>query len=221
MNCAKRITLKSSLACSVLVVSVLLTSCIDYVQTISYKDGMYRFYFKATLSKVLFAIANEDPEDIFDGLNKDAFSSLPENVEIRPVNTDLEVGAEFALRVSPRTADAAEKAFLPTVAGKKCFIPFLPGNKTDSFAGGMKSKSGGGEDEAFTKAILSSAKCRVMVGKNIIPTIEAAYFEGTGGQNCPVPVFDYGETWCMEIPFIVLFEDGMYRLDRIVVIRGG
>ena len=60
-----------------------------------------------------------------------------------------------------------------------------------------------------------------MVGKNIIPAIEAAYFEGTGGQNCPVPVFDYGETWCMEIPFIVLFEDSMYRLDRIVVIRGG
>ena len=181
MNCAKRITLKSSLACFVLVASVLLTSCIDYVQTISYKDGMYRLYFKATLSKVLFAMTDEDPEDIFDGLNKDAFSSLPENVEIRPVNTDLEVGAEFALRVSPKTADAAEKAFLPTVTGNKCYLPFLLGNETGNFAGGMKSKSDGGEGEAFTKAILSSAKCHVMVGKNIIPMIETAYFEGNGG----------------------------------------
>lgn len=46
-----------------------------------------------------------------------------------------------------------------------------------------------------------------------------AYFEGRGGQNYSVAVFDYGESFCMEIPFIVLFETGMYKFDRIVVIR--
>ncbi len=63
--------------------------------------------------------------------------------------------------IKERTADAAESPFLPTGTGNKCYLPCLPGSIT--------SKPGGGEDEAFAKAILSSAKCRVMVGKSIIP----------------------------------------------------
>lgn len=220
MNFTKRIPIKPLTVCLALIVSILFTSCLDYVQTVSYKNDMYQVYYKVTLSKLLFALGDEDPEDIFDELNEDAFPTMPEHVEIRPVNTDLEVGAEFALHISPKTTDAKEKAFLPTVSGNKCYIPFLPGSETNNFASNMKSKSGSGDDEVFVKAILSSAKCRVMVDKNVIPTIETAYFAGIGGQNCPVPIFDYGEIWCMEIPFIVLFEDGMYRFDKIVVIRG-
>ncbi len=71
--------------------------------------------------------------------------------------------------IKERTADAAESPFLSTGTGNKCYLPCLHGSKTDNFAGSITSKPGGGEDEAFAKAILSSAKCRVMVGKSIIP----------------------------------------------------
>ena len=87
------------------------------------------------------------------------------------------------------------------------------------FSFGDFMKSDDSKSQAISEAILSSVKCRVMVSKKIISSINNAYFEGCGGQNYSVAVFDYGESFCMEIPFIVLFEAGMYKFDRIVVIR--
>ena len=106
-------------------------------------------------------------------------------------------------------------SFLPTVAGKKCFIPFLLG-QNDSISDSVGSDS---EGEEFAAAIMSSAKCRILLSKNLIPEIETAYFEGKGGQNFSIPVFDYGEANCLEIPFIILTQEGMYRTDRVVIIK--
>lgn len=198
-------------------VSFVFMSCVDYVQTITYKNGSYQLYYKITLSKVLFELADEDPEEMFEEYDEEALEDLPENVYINRVNTDLEVGAEFSLSINPKTTDETEKALLPTVAGNKCYIPFLLGSDNNSMVDDFKSSD---EDaEEITKGILSSAKCRVMIDKSVIPGIEAAYFEGRDGQNYAVAIFDYGNSYCIEIPFIVLFETGMYRFDRIVVIK--
>ena len=67
---------------------------------------------------------DEDPEEIFRGFDEEALGEVPENASVSPVNTDLEVGAEFKFGIDPKTTDETEKSFLPTVAGKKCFIPF-------------------------------------------------------------------------------------------------
>ena len=200
-----------------LLIPLLFTSCIDYVQSITYKDGKYQIYYKITLSKLLFAMADDDPEEIFEYFDEESLEDFPENVDVKPVNTDLEVGAEFLLLIDPKTTDETEKSFLPKLAGQKCYISFLFGREDFSFADFMKSDDS--ESQAISEAILSSAKCRVMVSKKIISSINNAYFEGRGGQNYSVAVFDYGESFCMEIPFIVLFESGMYKFDRIVVIR--
>lgn len=197
--------------------SVFLISCLDSVQTVSYKDGAYHLYYKVTLSKVLFALGDEDPESIFDALNDDVFSDLPKHIKVNKVNTDLEVGAEFALTVKANSSNKTERSFLPTTVGNKCYIPFLLGTSADSYTDSLKSDE---DYESLVEALLASAKCRVMVSKSVVPVVETAYFEGTGGQNCSVPVFDYGESWCMEIPFIVLFDTSMYRFDRLVVIKG-
>lgn len=196
-------------------ISLIFTSCIDYVQSVTYKDGKYQMYYKITLSKVLFALGDQDPDDIFDEFDEEALSELPENVEVKPVSTDLEVGAEFTLSIDPRTTDEREKEFLPTVAGKKCFIPFLFGNNTDTLTG----KSKGDEGEAIAEAIMSSAKCRILISKKVIPEIETAYFEGRGGQNYSVALFDYGDSWCAEIPFILLMDEPKYKFDKLVVIK--
>ncbi len=200
-----------------LLIPVLFTSCIDYVQTVSYKDGKYQIYYKVTLSKLLFAIADEDPEEIFEYFDEESLEDLPENADVKPVNTDLEVGAELSLLIDPKTTDESEKFFLPKVAGQKCYIPFLLGSE-DSLLDDFK-ESDDNEWQSFSEAILSSAKCRVMVSKKLISSVANAYFEGRGGQNYSVAVFDYGESFCMEIPLIVLFETGMYKFDRIVVIK--
>ena len=75
------------------------------MQSITYKDGKYQMYYKVTLSKVLFALGDEDPEEIFESFDEDTLEDLPENVDVKPVNTDLEVGAEFSLSIDPKTTD--------------------------------------------------------------------------------------------------------------------
>ena len=172
-------------------------------------------YYKVTLSKLLFAMADEDPEEIFMDFDEEEIGELPPNISIKPVNTELEVGAEFTFEIDPKTTDETEKSYLPTVAGKKCFIPFLLG-QNDSISDSVGSDS---EGEEFAAAIMASAKCRILLSKNLIPEIETAYFEGKDGQNFSIPVFDYGEVNCLEIPFIILTQEGMYRTDRVVIIK--
>ena len=174
-------------------------------------------YYKVTLSKVLFAMAEQDPEEIFKDFDKDALGELPKNVTVKNVNTDLEVGAEFSLVIDPRTNDEQEKSFLPKINGNKCYIPLLLGSEDSSFADSMSSTDSDGQ--AIAQAIMSSAKCRVLISKSVIPQIETAYFEGKGGQNYSIALFDYGDSYCLEIPFIILMEKGNQRLDRIVVIK--
>ena len=201
---------------SLILVSVLLTSCVDYVQAISYKNGTYQLYYKFTLSKVLFAMMDQDPEEIFGEINSDTEENLPNNARTRIINTDLEVGEEFYFEVNPKTTDETEKSFLPKVAGKKCYIPFLLGTN-DSIKD--EAETSDSESEAMAQAFLSSSKCRVMIGKNILKNIETAYFEGKGGQNYSIPVFDYGESYCLEIPFVILYGNNMLNLERIVIIQ--
>lgn len=198
-------------------VSLLFTSCIDYVQAISYKDGNYHIYYKITLSKVLFALGNEDPEEFFaETFDEQAFNELPESARLKKVNTDLEVGIECGVIIHPKTSNEEEKALLPKAGGNKYYIPFLLGNKGD-LSDVMQPDDTGTED--LVQALMASAKCRIMIGKKIIPDIESAYFEGLGGQNYSVPVFDYGDVFCMEIPFSVLFESGMYNFNDLIIIK--
>ena len=194
-----------------------LTSCIDYVQSISYKNGKYQMYYKVTFSKMLFAMMDENAEKDFETFNEESLDDFPANTSVSPVNTDLEVGAEFKFSIDPKTTDDTEKSFLPTISGNKCFIPFLLGEKdsvNNSIGTGSKT-----EGDALADAILSSGKCRILISKAVISSIETAYFVGKGSQNYSIPVFDYGDSHCLEIPLPVLFENGMYRTDRVVVIR--
>lgn len=200
----------------VIFLTLWLTSCVDYVQSISYKNGKYKMYYKVTLSKVLFALGDQDPEEIFELFDEEALNDLPENIDIKPVNTDYEVGAEFSSLIDPHTTNDEEKKMLPKISGNKCYIPFLLG-ENKSISDSVKSKDS--DDQAFTEAFLSSSKCRVLIGKNIISAIETAYFEGKGKKNYSIPIFDYGDNYCLEIPFSVLCQEGMYRTDRIVIIK--
>lgn len=197
--------------------ALLFTSCIDYVQSISYKDGEYQLYYKITLSKLLVAMADQDPDEMFSEFNEENLDSLPEGAKVNPVNTDLEVGAEFHFSVNPKTENEKERSFLPKTSKEKCYIPFLLGENGTAFTDGVNSSDQ--EAQSITQAILSSAKCRILMSKKILPSIKAAYFEGYYNQTYTIPVFDYGDSYCLEIPFIVLFDSATYRFDRVVVIK--
>lgn len=208
----------------IFVFSFLFFSCVDYIQAISYKDGKYTIYYKITLSKILLELADEEPDSIFDDFVFDEFSDyesllMPKNMKINKVNTDLEVGAEFKISVSAQTQDETEKKLLPTVAKNKIKIPVFFGDVSDGLNEDFGDSYSDDYADEFAQAIFSAAKSRVLIGKNIVPSIEICYFEGKGGQNYSIPVFDYGESWCLEIPFIVFFETEMYDFENIVIIK--
>lgn len=73
------------------------------------------------------------------------------------------------------------------------------------------------EQEDIVLAMLSSAKGRILISKKIIPNIKVAYFEGRGAENRTVPVFDYGDDFCVEFPFILFLESDIYNFDKLVL----
>ncbi len=199
---------------SLILTSVLLTSCVDYVQSVSLKNGKYELYYKLTLSKILLALAETDPNLYLDEITKD-FSSIEKG--FKTVNTDTEIGFELAVSVDKNTKDKEEKELIPTVQKNKILIPFLPSQAFES--AGLSPFSDDFDDSLeITQAILSSAKARVLIGKEIAPEIETAYFEGKGGKSYSIPVYNYGNSFCLEIPFGVLLEERMYDFSNIVII---
>lgn len=200
-----------------------LTSCIDYTECITFKDGCYHFYQKIALSKTLLALINEDADKYFEknfGPIEESDSHGGEKIE--NVNTELEIGREWKFSISAKTNDAKEKKFLPTVSKNKVFIPFMTGDEENlaSWRDTLDELKSSDEDtQQAMIAFLSASKCRVVVGKNIIPRIEAAFFEGKGGQDYAIAFFDWGESYCFEIPFVVLLNDGKYKFDKMTILR--
>lgn len=209
---------KSLLSVFIIAIVLMLTSCIDYVQSISYSNGKYHLYHKVTLSKLLLEMADEDAEYFVDEILETSSYELPENVTMKGVNTETEAGFEFILDVDPKTATEDEKAFLPTKSGDKYFIPFYVSEMMSDF----DDFDDVDLDDSFTLAMFSTGKVRVMIAKNIIPSIKDAYFEAEDedDENFYISVFDYGNNYSLEIPFLLFFDEYLYDLDRIVITRG-
>lgn len=207
---------KSLLSIFIIVLVLTLTSCIDYVQSITYSNGKYHLYHKITLSKILFEMTGEDAEYSVDEFLDTSSHELPDYITLKGVNTETEAGFEFILDVDPKTASEEEKQFLPTMSGDKYFIPL---HISESM-----SDSDDFDDvdlaDSVTLLMISTAKLRVMIAKNIMPSIQNAYFEAEDGENFYISVFDYGNNYCLEIPFLLFFENYLYDLNRIIITRG-
>lgn len=174
-------------------------------------------YYKISISKTIFAMAGEDPEKLFETSEETELTGIPETASIKRFSTDYEVCAEFSFAISPKTKDEKERAFLPKTKGNKCYIPFLFGNEELNHSDSMNNDDE--ESNAIAKAMLSSAKCRVLLNKQAFPHVTSAFFEGTEEQDYSIPLFDYGDSYCLEIPFIVLTEQDMYNFEQIVIIQ--
>lgn len=191
-------------------IMVCLTSCVDYTQSITLKDGKYIIYIKVTMSKALLAMAGEDANDWADRLIEgDDFPA-----GFNKVVTESEVGAQCTVAIDTNTRNKDEKAIIPTIKKNKVVIPFLPSEATDELV------STDDDTNDMVMAIMSSAKCRILVSKKIVSNIASAYFEGKGGQNYSIAAFDYGDIWGLEVPFTVLMESGRYNFDNIVILQG-
>lgn len=193
--------------------ALLFTSCLDYVQSLSWQDGKYRLYTKVTLSKNLLSMTETGSGEFLRELEKGAHNTFPEPVETIPVNTETEAGLELILTINPRKASAREQQLLPKRNGEIISVPFLIGQResTGSLSGLQ------GDEESYARIMLSTAKCRVLIAKTVLPSVSSAWFAGRGGQDFSIPVYDYGESFCLEIPLTVLYDSGMYNTENILL----
>lgn len=191
--------------------SFILISCFDFVQSISYEKGIYHYYYKFTFSKDLIELSGNDVNEYIATLQNEITDEV---LNISSINTDEDVGIEFSIDINPKSATENEKSLLPKNSKNKLYIPFFKKDDCTEYFNYP--------DDEYTQiisAILSFAKCRVFISKNIISSPEIAYFEGTGGKIFSIPIFDYGSVFCLEIPFSVFSDETMYKMDKIVIIK--
>ena len=199
---------------SVLLLSVvcLFTSCIDYVQTISFVDGQYISTYKVTMSKLL--MEQTDSEDSFYMDIEDIEDSLAEmgcEYAVQNIDNDFDAGYEFALAVDE---DDTDYDFMPYLYHSELHIPFLLGQDSDEFEDILNDDDD--EIQAITLMMLSSGKARVIIDKDIMPDIRGAYFAGYD-SDCDLPVYDYGDSFGVEIPLTVLALGSDYDLEYLIV----
>lgn len=185
----------------------MLVSCVDYVQSISIKNGVYNLYYKVTLSKMLDAMGEGSAESFFDD-DIDSFN-MPRGAKANKIDTELESGIQFSIPVEKNTKDSDEKALLPVIKGNLICVPFPIGDTDFTDSVDLESDTG-----AMTAAILSSAKCRIIICKDVARDVSNVYFSGAD-SNYPIPFYDYGEAWCAEIPFIIMFQDNFYDFSHV------
>lgn len=202
-----------------LLLPFLLTSCFDYVQSVGNKNGRQQIYYKVTFSKPLMEMIGENTQESW--LDDETLESFGNKASLRNIDTDLEFGAEISADLDPKSlnpeTDGELMDLLPRVSGKKCLIPFMPGEKSDALDG--MADSAGEETGAMMIAMLSTLKARVLVDKSLVPKMKSACFIGNGVEDYQIPFYDYGPAWCLEILLNVLLERESYQLGTIVVTK--
>ena len=164
-------------------------------------------------------IAGEDPESFFEGFDEEELGDLPDFVSLNKIDSDLELGFEITAYLDPNSKDEDVIFILPKENEYEYYIPFFVGY-SNMFNSVYTSDD---SEKEIAQAMLSSAKCRVMVGKNIIPYAEGAYIpawdDSWYGEDYKMSVYDYGDSYCVEVPCLILLESDEYDLSRIVFVK--
>ena len=197
----------------------LFTSCVDYVQSISFDGENYNGYMRVTFSKGLLAVAEIDPEEEL--LTEEDIVNFPGDFKISEVSTEMEKGISLRFSENKNNLSYEQQKFIPIYDPTLdlYYIPFFlgEGENQEEIQESIENE----EDEltnGMTALMLSTTKCKIMIDKNVIPVINNVYFEGKDTEiDYKLSYFDYGNGYCIEIPFLLLVDDFPYDLTHIIV----
>lgn len=188
------------------ILPLIFTSCVDVVQTIDFKNGNYQIGYRITMTKAFLEMSGENPENCF---SDEDFDDFPEEVTLKKINTSTDIGYGFDISISPKTTDET-KEFLPKVLKDgRIEIPLILSDELSE----SQNSDYDPETKAISEAMLSSAKWRVFVTKNLLPSISKAYLENEyGTQN--VDFFEVGDVFVISIPFVLIKEETFLRIEK-------
>ena len=186
--------------------SVILTSCVDIVQSINFKDGKYKMDYRITISKATLKLADTD----FDSFYTEDFDDLPNNTQFEKIDTEFDSGIAISFLIEPRTSNEEFKEFLPKTLGNgKIKIPLFAAKEISESI----NDADGGDYAQITGAFFASSKWRVYIAKKIIPSISSVCLRYKYGAN-DLSFYEIGETYCIEIPLLLISKDSYLELEK-------
>lgn len=189
---------------SVLVV-LCLTSCFEFVQSISLEGESYHIKRQISFPKYFLAMifaTEESSEETFSLEDFELqFDRLAESMQGESFHTPSESGIISTMIINKDTQNEEELASLPRKDGTKFIIPLIDMTET-------AEKAQTDWDSLMAAYILlSTAEYQLTLGKEIVPHISYAYLiEQNSNEQYLVSVMDNGKNYLIEIPVMPLFE---------------
>lgn len=186
----------------------LFTSCFELMNSITYNKGQYHFSYRFMISKELMAMDESLSIDTFLGNE----IIMDESIDISYIETHYEEGVILNFSIDPKTEDEILKKRIPFKKRNDIYIPIL-------FSDGDPAEDINKEDLGPTKNFIQSAKFRILIGKNIVPTATTVLLtaDNSSTLDLAVPAYDVGDMICVEIPFIdIITAKSQYKYLRFI-----
>lgn len=182
-----------------------LTSCFEFIQSISLEGESYHIKRQISFSKYFLAMifaAEESSEETFSLEDfEEQFDRLAESMQGESFHTPSESGITTTIVINKDTQNEEELASLPRKDGTKLIIPLI-----DMVEIAEKAQT---DWDSLMAAylLLSTAKYQLVLGKEVVPHISYAYLiEQNSNEQYFVDVLDDGKNYTIEIPVMPLFE---------------
>ena len=193
----------------VLMTSVLmvlcLTSCFEFVQTISLEGESYHIKRQISFSKYFLAMMMSGESDSSEALSlkefETEFDKLAETMGAESFHTPSESGIISTMTINRNTQVEEELASLPRKDGTKFIIPLIDMTET------AEKAQTDWNSLSMAYMFLTTAEYQLTLGKEIVPHISYAYLiEQNSNEQYLVSVMDNGKNYLIEIPVMPLFE---------------
>ena len=182
-----------------------LTSCFEFVQSISLEGESYHIKRQISFSKYFLAMIMSGKSAPSDALSlkefEAEFDNLAETMGAESFHTPSESGIISTMTINRDTQLEEELASLPHKDGTKFIIPLIDMTET------AEKAQTDWNSLSMAYMFLTTAEYQLTLEKEIVPHISYAYLiEQNSNEQYFVDVADDGKNYLIEIPVMPLFE---------------
>lgn len=220
------------------------TSCVDSMQSVSYKNGYYTVTSRFTISKdlisTLVSLGDSDTSEFDYADNLDDFADtfgelLGESMNSKSPKLKKEINDLYkSLKESnmfpasgytskvDTNADVGihyEATVYANSATSKNFSAYIPKKYKNALTLELSENltSSSTDELGEFSSFLSGMKHRIYIAKNILPSLNSAELTNSNYIGKSLTFYDVGEMWCIELPFSFLSEKGSSAYKYIVM----
>jgi len=196
---------------------MMFSSCLSLDRTISLDGSTYRFYGKMTFPRDFATLAGVSVDDLYDEfISSQQFHS---RAKVTQVKTSTDSGFEYLFNIDLNNLSEEDKLFIPRKEENKIVIPFIVNSEELDFDLDLIAELAGldSESQQVFKLFMSTMKLKFYISKDILPVVNTMYIKGNGSPNYSISYYDFGDSYCLEIPIMHLLDGNLYDLSSIMI----